>query len=188
MVDPHRQEDILAAALAAFDGKGVLGATLEDIRVGSGASIGSIYHHFGDKAGIAAALHAQVLGGYQREFVAALDGAGAEEGVRAVVAAHLHWAERRPAEMRYLLAGPPTGDAVRELNQDFFRTVRAWWARHPELIEADLATAHAVWLGPATEYCRHWLAGRAPRPDPRRRALFSETAWRSLCRRPPTPK
>lgn len=186
-MDPHRYDDILDAALGAFDAKGVLGATLEDIRTGSGASIGSIYHHFGDKEGIAAALHAQVLAGYQDEFAAALEGAGAEEGVRAGVAAHLRWAGGHAAEMRYLLAGPPSGNAIADLNRDFFRTVRAWWARHPELIELDLPMAHAVWLGPATEYCRHWLAGRAPVPGRRRIDLFSETAWRSLCRRPPTP-
>lgn len=177
-----RRDDILTAALGAFDARGVLGATLEDIRAASGASIGSIYHHFGDKEGIAAALHADVLGGYQRGFVAALDGTGAEEGVRAVVAHHLAWAQDHPAAMRYLLAGPPAGDDVRALNRDFFAAVRAWWARHPELPDLDLATAHAVWLGPATEYCRHWLAGRAPRPGRRRIDLFSETAWRSLCR------
>lgn len=176
-----RREQILEAALAAFDEQGVLGAGIEDIRTRSGASIGSIYHHFGDKEGIAAALHAAVLRDYQAGFLAAVEGAGAEAGVRAAVAHHLRWAEGRRAEMRYLLAGPPTGPAVRDANREFFARVRAWWALHPELRELDLATAHALWLGPATEYCRHWLAGRAPAPGPRRRDLFSETAWRSLC-------
>jgi AcrR family transcriptional regulator len=177
-----RREDILTAALEAFDRRGVLGATVGDIRDGSRASTGSIYHHFGDKEGLAAALHAQVLGRYQRGFVAAVENAGAEEGVRAVVAHHVHWAQQHPAEMRYLLAGPPSGQEVRTLNRAFFSAVRRWWHRHPELRELDLATAHALWLGPATEYCRHWLTGLAPRPDRRRIDLFSETAWRSLCR------
>jgi AcrR family transcriptional regulator len=177
-----RRDAILTAALGAFDAKGVLGATLDDIRGASGASIGSIYHHFGDKEGIAAALHARVLADYQQGFATALGTDGAEAAVRAVVEHHLRWAEQHPAEMRYLLGGPPAGDAVRALNRDFFAVVRAWWARHPELRDLDLAEAHAVWLGPATEYCRHWLAGNAPKPGKRRRDLFSETAWRSLCR------
>jgi AcrR family transcriptional regulator len=176
-----RRDGILRAALHAFDVHGVLGARLEDIRAGSGASIGSIYHHFGDKEGIAEALHAQVLADYQRGFVAALEGAGAEAGVRAVVLHHLEWAEQHPAEMRYLLAGPPAGDAVHALNRDFFARVRGWWADQRDLRELGLAEAHAVWLGPATEYCRHWLAGRAARPDAHHRDLFTETAWRSLC-------
>ena len=177
-----RRDDILTAALGVFDRQGVLGATVGDIRAASQASVGSIYHHFGDKEGVAAALHGRVLAGYHRGFVAALEGTGAEEGVRAAVAYHLHWATAHPAEMRYLLGGPPSGDDVRLLNRSFFASVRSWWAGHPGLRELDLAAAHAVWLGPATEYCRHWLAGHAPRPDRRRIDLFSETAWRSLCR------
>ena len=179
-----RRDAILTAALAAFDDRGVLGATLEDIRTGSGASIGSIYHHFGDKLGIAEELHARLLADYQRGFVEALDGAGPEQGVRAVVEHHLTWAEHHPAEMRYLLGGPPAGQAVRALNREFFAAVRGWLRSHPELRDLDLATGHAVWLGPATEYCRHWLAGRAPAPGRRRRALFSDIAWRSLCLTP----
>jgi AcrR family transcriptional regulator len=177
-----RRDEILAAALRAFDTRGVLGASIDDIRTGSGASIGSIYHHFRDKEGIAAALHAQALGSYQEGFLSALAGGGAEQGVRAVVAHHLDWAQAHPAEMRYLLAGPPAGAEVRALNRRFFAAVRRWWAAHPQLRELDLAESHALWLGPATEYCRHWLDGRAPAPTRRHRSLFSETAWRSLQR------
>jgi AcrR family transcriptional regulator len=181
-----RRDDILDAALDAFERRGVLGATLEDIRSASGASIGSIYHHFGGKEGIAESLHARVLAGYQAGFLAALAGRGARDGVRAVVEHHLRWAAEHPAEMRYLLSGPPADVAVRRGNRAFFTDVRSWLAQHGELRELDVAETHAVWLGPATEYCRHWLGGRAPRPDGRRLTLFSDIAWRSLCH-PPTP-
>lgn len=181
-----RREAILTAALHAFDEHGVLGATLDDIRTGSGASVGSIYHHFGDKEGIAAALYAQVLGRYQAGFLAAL-GDEARTSVREVVRFHVDWATKNPAEMRYLLAGRPAGEEVRARNREFFAAVRGWWARQPELarkgsvpLGADLALAHALWLGPATELCRHWLAGRAPRPTRRQIDLLSDAAWRSL--------
>ena len=183
-----RRDDILAAALRAFDERGVLGATLEDIRAGSGASVGSIYHHFAGKEGIAEALYAEVLGRYQEGFLAAL-GDDARAGVRGVVAFHVRWALAHPAEMRYLLAATPSGEAVRRRNRVFFAAVRAWWAEHPELRptasgrvcpELDLALSHALWLGPATELCRHWLAGRAPRPTRTQIELLSDAAWRSL--------
>src|SRR3954452_639361 len=87
-----RRRAILDAALDAFEANGVLAATLDDIREGSGASIGSIYHHFGDKEGIASALYAQLLAEWQDGFVAALRGRGAERGVRAAVDHHLRWA------------------------------------------------------------------------------------------------
>src|SRR3954454_1486336 len=179
-----RRAKILDAALAAFESKGVLAATLDDIRERSGASIGSIYHHFGDKEGIASALYAQLLAEWQDGFVAALRGRGAERGVRAAVDHHLRWAARRPAAMRFLLTSTPPRAAVAEQNRRFFGTVKTWLASHPREIrqDVDLATGEAVWLGPATEYTRHWLAGNSPKPDRRRRELLADIAWRSLCR------
>ena len=52
---PDRKQAILEAALAAFLQKGVLATTIDDVRERSGASVGSIYHHYGSKEGIAAA-------------------------------------------------------------------------------------------------------------------------------------
>src|SRR3954451_5869963 len=146
-----RRQAILDAALEAIEAKGVLAATLDDIREGSGASIGSIYHHFGDKEGIAAALYAQLLAEWQDGFVAALRGRGAERGVRAAVDHHLRWAARRPAATRFLLTSTPPRAALSEQNRRFFETVQTWLASHPREIrqDLDLATGEAVWLGPA---------------------------------------
>ena len=179
-----RRQAILDAALEAIEAKGVLAATLDDIREGSGASIGSIYHHFGDKEGIAAALYVQLLSDWQRGFVKALRNRGAEEGVRAAVDHHLRWAARNPPAIRFLLTFTPPRSAMAQQNRTFFDAVRTWLASHAEEIrqDLDLATGEAVWLGPASEYCRHWLAGRAPKPDRRRRELLADIAWRSLCR------
>jgi AcrR family transcriptional regulator len=181
-----RRDEILDAALEAFDARGVLAATLDDIRERSGASIGSIYHHFGDKEGIAAALYAHLLGDWQRGFVAALRGRGAERGVRAAVDHHLRWAARQPAAMRFLLTSTPPRSALAEQNRWFFETVQTWLADHDAEIRQDLdiPTCEAVWLGPASEYCRHWLAGNARKPDRRQRELLADIAWRSLCRTP----
>src|SRR3954467_5185516 len=92
-----RPDAILDAALDAFDANGVLAATLDDIRERSGASIGSIYHHFGDKEGIAAALYPQLLEAWQRGLVGAIERRGAERGIRAAVDPPLRWAARNPA-------------------------------------------------------------------------------------------
>ena len=50
-----RREAILAAALRLFTKKGYSDTSIHDLRMTSGASVGSIYHHFGGKAGVAAA-------------------------------------------------------------------------------------------------------------------------------------
>jgi AcrR family transcriptional regulator len=181
-----RRDDILDAALDAFDDRGVLAATLDDIKDRAGASIGSIYHHFGDKEGIAAALYAQLLAEWQDGFVKALRGRQAEAGIRGAVDHHLRWAARKPAAMRFLLTSSPPKAALAKQNRRFFDEVQAWLAGHADEIrqDLDLATEEAVWIGPASEYCRHWLAGRAPKPDRRRRELLADIAWRSLCRTP----
>src|SRR3954471_14596924 len=115
-----RRAEILDAALAAFDDRGALTATLDDIRERSGASIGSIYHHFGDKEGIAASLYAQLLGEWQRGFVNALRAKGAEAGVRAAVDYHLRWAARHPTAMRFLLTTSPPKASLKPQNRAFF--------------------------------------------------------------------
>ena len=62
---PDRRQVILDAALEAFAERGTAAATVDDVRRRSGASVGSIYHHFGDKEGLAAALYVEGLRSYQ---------------------------------------------------------------------------------------------------------------------------
>src|SRR6185369_2214777 len=44
----HKRE-LMACALDAFEAGGIAATTIEDIRARAGSSIGSIYHHFGNK-------------------------------------------------------------------------------------------------------------------------------------------
>jgi AcrR family transcriptional regulator len=129
-----RKQEILDAALRGFADKGLAGTTVEEVRRRSGASVGSIYHHFGDKEGIAAALYVAALGDYQEGLLAVLAAADddPQRTVEALVRHHLRWvaedrghADRRakPARIRCHseLArparerGPHPGHAVRPL-------------------------------------------------------------------------
>src|SRR4051794_26112490 len=109
---------------------------MADVRRRSGASVGSIYHHFAGKEELAAALLVEGLREYQAGLLAVLEGAGdAEAAVRGAVAHHLDWVEARPDLARMLLA--PRDPAVRlagqaplrELNRPFFAAVEAWRRR-----------------------------------------------------------
>ena len=51
-----RRQAILEAALTCFTSKGFTETTMEDIRKLSGASTGSIYHHFENKEMLARSL------------------------------------------------------------------------------------------------------------------------------------
>lgn len=57
---PDTRYLVLDSALTLFTERGFFGTSVHDIGRAAGVSIGSIYHHFGDKEGIAGALYAQL--------------------------------------------------------------------------------------------------------------------------------
>src|SRR5437016_14298453 len=104
-----RRDAILDAALACFNERGVSGTTIDDVRERASASVGSIYHHFGSKEQLAAALHVEGARSYQSGFLAVLEGQpGARAGIEALVRYHLRWVADHPELARYMLAGSDT--------------------------------------------------------------------------------
>jgi AcrR family transcriptional regulator len=182
-----RREEILQAALACFLGQGYGPTTVEDIRARSGASIGSIYYHFESKERLAAALYLQSLRHYSDGFLRELTRHGdARAGVEGAVRYHLWWiSEHRDRalylfHMREVEAVSATVDEIREVRRDFYRTINDWMAPQIEAgtirrLPADLYTA--VWFGPAHEFERLWLAGRARTSIERAQALLAAAAW-----------
>jgi AcrR family transcriptional regulator len=161
-----RRQEILDAALRGFAEKGLAGTTVEEVRERSGASVGSIYHHFGDKEGIAAALYVDVLAGYQRGVLAVF-GKGGEprDTVEALVRHHLRWVARNRDGARFLLSGRPRRAAteIAELNQTVFQAMSEWLdeqVRAGRVREMPFELFFSLLIGPAQEYCRHWLEGR----------------------------
>jgi AcrR family transcriptional regulator len=175
---------ILDAALEAFDEKGYAAATIEDVRVRSGASVGSIYHHFGGKEQLAAALYLRALASYQEGFLAALRRhPAAEAGVKAAVEHHIDWVARKRALARYLLEHSASGEALREQNRAFFAGVRAWLCPHVEasvIQDLPLDLGSALWIGGAQEWTRHWLEGRTETSLRQARRALADAAWEAL--------
>ncbi|SFN18143.1 transcriptional regulator, TetR family [Pseudonocardia ammonioxydans] len=192
MTTHDRRTAILDAALACFVESGLAGASIEDVRGRSGASVGSIYHHFGGREGLAGAVYVRALAGYQDVFTAAVTTHDdAEAGVRAAVAAHLRWClSDRPDAARFLLfcgdaARAAAADRLGEQNRAFFRTVVGWWRRRVAdgaLQDLPVTVLYALWLGPAQEYCRLELAGRSTTDPDVAAAALAEGAWRALRR------
>src|SRR5712691_4945282 len=98
-----RRSAILDAALRLFTRKGFAATSIDDLRQSSGASVGSIYHHFGGKAGVAAALYAETLGDYQQGVLDQVRAKpSARQGVEGIVRHHLAWIVSHPDEARFL--------------------------------------------------------------------------------------
>jgi AcrR family transcriptional regulator len=182
---PRARERLLAAALARFDADGALGATLEDIRREAGVSVGALYHHFSDKAALAGALYAELNADFQDGFLVELRShASAEDGVKAGVRFYLRWVSANRSAAAFLLGGRPDDEApLRERNRAFFADTTAWWQLHVHygaLRDLPFDVIHALWLGPAHEYTRHWVAGRGKRVPAAVADVLADAAWQTL--------
>lgn len=187
-----RRREILRAALQLFIEQGIAATTVEQIRADSGASTGSIYHHFGGKAAIAGAVYAECLRSYQEAFVAVLDRTeDAESGIKGIVRFQAEWCRRNPSMARFLFtlrdvatiaAAPPDLAAA---NARFFDAVGSWWRTHAHygrLRRLTVQQSYALWLGPVMEITRHWLTRGGPEPSEEDLEVLADGAWRAVAR------
>src|ERR1700761_360887 len=97
------QQRILDAATEVFATRGFTAATMADVVTASGASIGSIYHHFGGKSELFLAIFEQMADAVGRRLGAALGKAGNETDGRRAFELHVRayleamWENRRLA-------------------------------------------------------------------------------------------
>jgi AcrR family transcriptional regulator len=188
-----RRDSILEAALQCFNARGVSATTIDDVRERAGASVGSIYHHFGGKEQLAAALHVEGARSYQGGFLASLEKQrSARAGIQAIVRYHLRWVADHPDLARFMLGGrdtevaAPAAPELRELNRAFFAAIAAWvepHARRGALRPFAVDLYDALVLGPAQEFARHWLAGRTTTSLREAEPALVAAAWNAV--RPP---
>lgn len=161
----NRRSEILEAALACFSEHGTQGTTIEMICSRSGASVGSLYHHFGDKGGVESALAAEGVAAYQRGLLDILGGSDSPvDAVAAMVHHHISWISDHTEWARYLFtqfrALPESTESVRAANRQLFGELARWIDRHAgegRLTPMPPTVFLAVALGPAQEVSRRWL-------------------------------
>jgi AcrR family transcriptional regulator len=153
--------------------RGYDGFSIADLVAGSGVSSGSIYHHFGAKDGVLAALLLAAVEDYQRHLLTVLEDHAddAEGGIHAVVTAHLEWMQEHRREASLLLTYRDTvrsgahGRRLKALNRRFLAVNAAWLERQAaagRMPPVAVEIAHAVVFAPAQELW--WLTDRtAPR-------------------------
>ena len=178
------RERLLAAALRRFGEEGPVAVNLEEVRLQAGVSVGALYHHFADKGALVEALYADVTARFQTGFLDVLrTSPSAEDGIRRAVRYFLRWVQRHRHETAILLGTRAESPALDELNRRFFAEVMAWWRTHAHygvVKPLPLELIHALWLGPAQEYTRHWFAGHAKRSPVAVGAMLEEAAWNAL--------
>jgi AcrR family transcriptional regulator len=184
---------ILAAALPLFLTHGYAGASLEQVRRDAGVSNGSLYHHFPRRADLAARLFNEGMRDCQQVVLRAVSADGpAERVVRAVVTELLGWVEEHADVARWIFSDLPdevllaAEPELGRTSRDYAVVVGDWLARQSRLgavIEGSFAVRHALWLGPAQEFARHWLRGRSRQRPTEAATDLAEGAWRALVAR-----
>jgi AcrR family transcriptional regulator len=112
---------ILDAATEVFSARGFSAATMADIVEHSGASIGSIYHHFGGKKELFLAIYDRLSADVERRVAEAARDAtemDSQQAFAAHVRAYLHaiWENRRAAMMMASGDVPIDFEALRRKN------------------------------------------------------------------------
>jgi AcrR family transcriptional regulator len=182
--DRSARNRLLDAALVRFAAEPPIAVSLEDIRRDAGVSVGALYHHFGDKGALVDALYLELTRPVQEMFLAELHAhPSAEDAVKATVRLYLRWVSSNRAAAGLLLGHRPDERALRELTRPFFSEVRSWWDTHVHygaLRPLPLEVMIALWIGPAQEYTRHWLAGQVKRVPRAVAEVLADAAWNAL--------
>lgn len=184
-----RRKAILDAALLSFLSKGFTDTTMEDIRQASGASTGSIYHHFENKEKIAIELYRDGRNELNLALFKALQTKNPGEGLKELVRNYLDWFEHSPDLGLYVIQAASTeylGRHVEEVRQslDSFQQHFFEWlnpfietgeiAVYPQYLYIPLA------LGPSREFIRIWLRKRIPAQLHEVRESLAEAALQVL--------
>lgn len=184
--DTSKRQALLDGALACFLEHGVVETTMEHVLARSGASVGSLYHHFGGKEGLADAVYTECLGQYHERARARLDAAGdAEAGIRGIVEQHLDWIVEHTGRARFLLAYRdheirPASDELRSLNRVFYGQLERWITDRAAVELPPLPAVVSQWLGPTHSFSRHWLTERVRVTPAEARPFLSDSAWHAL--------
>lgn len=183
-----RKRSILQASLDCFCEHGVEGTTVAEIQRRSGCSVGSLYHHFGSKEGVAEELFIYAIGRLNTGMVKRLRQAStAEESVKAVVRYYSDWSIRNPKLARYLHSrdidfSPEAKARLKEIRRAYATEVNRRF--RPFVQEGTMALlpreAYVPLIsGPIQEYTRRWLSGHARSPA-KVKEFFADAAWKAV--------
>jgi AcrR family transcriptional regulator len=180
------QDRLLAAALSAHESGDF---TVQAVVAESGASLGSLYHHFGSFDGLAAALYSRCMAELLDGIVAALTRARtARTGVHAVVTAYLAFAESQPAKARFIHASayasylPAHKAAIAEMKRPRMRKMAEWLTPHiaaGSIVDLPDPLTEMLLIGPVAELSRRWLSDPGINL-PQAARLLPDRIWASI--------
>lgn len=189
-METGRRDSIAQAALDLFNTRGFDATSVQDICAASGASVGSVYHWFGNKNGIASALLVESLQSNLAAAEEALRSARTpKQAVDAVVSSVLTWATEHSdrATFVYTVTVGPTSENHATGLLDVSRGWEGLWKRHFDtwwesgaLRKIPHEAFVSILLGPTHDYLRRWLNRQVSQPPTDHREVLIDAAWRAL--------
>jgi TetR/AcrR family transcriptional regulator, repressor of fatR-cypB operon len=186
-----QQEDtrtlVLSAALRLFTGKGYFNTSVHDIGRTAGVSIGSIYHHFGDKEGLARTLYAALTARMQHliDDVVRME-VSSHDQARELVTRLFAWAEAEPQEMAFLLYArhreflPDEPPVCASRPFAMMREMVSRGIARGEIRQMDVMVASASLFGGPIRMITTRLDGLLPHPLPGYLDEAWDCAWRAV--------
>ncbi|KAF2394341.1 TetR/AcrR family transcriptional regulator [Pseudomonas frederiksbergensis] len=184
------KRDIFRKALRLFNEQGIEATTIEMIRAECDTSVGAIYHHFGNKEGLVAALFFTALDDQAQLRDSYLAEAGTtQEGIYALVHSYVDWVDNQPEwarfqyHARFAVTKGPFKDELATRNKTRNRQLWEWLSapdRGDELKGVPAELMLSLIIGQADSYCRTWLSGRVKGRPMVYRDMLAEAAWRSI--------
>jgi len=166
---------------------GYFGTSVHDIVEVSNVSIGSIYHHFGDKAGIARTLFAEQTARMDALIAGiAARKRGAAERCRAIVAALFELTEHDPVAMAFMLHVkhrefiPDEKPVCSSKPFESMRRIVLEGIARGEIRPIDVMVASTCLFGGALRMITARLDGVLPRPLPEYLDEVWDSSWRAV--------
>ncbi len=181
---------MLAGALVCFNEHGIEPTTIEMILARCEASVGNLYHHFGSKDGLVAALFFCALQDQTDLFDAELAKAQTmREGVAALVYSYVDWISAQPELARFMfqarsaVAKGPHGAELQQRNRQRAKRVMSWLGgpgRAGRIKDWPKELLPSLIIGAAENYSRAWLSGRVKATPAQQRESLAQAAWLSV--------
>ncbi len=190
IVDPRpARSRALDAAIRLFVHKGYFNTSIQDIVQESGVSIGSIYHYFGDKEGIAKALYVTYIDRMSREMTGISDRYDTlRDRSRAVIKLLFQLTEQEPEAIAFMLGAKlqeflPNEQPVCSAKPfEQMRSMVKEGMANGEIREISLIVAVSSLFGGMHRMIHHKLEGRIREPLYRHEKEVWECGWRAVAK------
>lgn len=183
----NTREQVLATAVRLFTSQGFFNTSVHDIARESGVSIGSIYHHFKDKRGIAQGLYASLLERMVSELEAIQSRhRSTHDRCRAIVVMLFETTEAEPANLEFMLYAkhreflPAEPPICSSRPFEIMREILAEGMERGEVIRMEPVAASAAVFGGPLRLVMARLDGVVPRPLPEYLDEVWSCAWRAV--------